>query len=389
MLTPYLSMMLPEAIRLRVVGRALVHHRRRAVGEDSVDDVAVAGDPADVGRAQVGVVLLQIEDPATGGVRVHHVAAGRVHDALRLAGRAARVENEERVLGIERLGGADVAGSAHQVVPPVIAPAAHVDGVAGALHHHDRLHAGRFRQRRVDVLLQRHDPAAPVAAVGGDDDARLRVVHAVAQRLGAETAEDDAVRRADARAGQHGDGHLGDHRHVETDAVALGDAERLEDVGEARHLALQVGEGQHPAVARLALPDDRRLVAPRRLHVAIEAVVGEIGGRADEPLREGRFPVQHLRPRLEPVQLGGGLRPEGLRVGRGRGAQRLPLRRALDERLLAEFGTGRKDARLLEDRFDVLRRCHRSPLAAEFIQDLPPAPSLLKAGGVPKSSLET
>ena len=45
----------PPAVAAGRVGRALVHHRRGAVGERAVDDVAVAGDPADVGRAPVDV----------------------------------------------------------------------------------------------------------------------------------------------------------------------------------------------------------------------------------------------------------------------------------------------------------------------------------------------
>ena len=59
---------LPEAILLRPVGRAFVHHHRRAVGQRTVDDVAVAGDPADVGRAPVDVLVLQVEDPLGRGV---------------------------------------------------------------------------------------------------------------------------------------------------------------------------------------------------------------------------------------------------------------------------------------------------------------------------------
>ena len=53
---------LPEAIFARMIGRALVHHDARAVRERAVDDVAVAGDPADVGGAPVDVVVVQIED---------------------------------------------------------------------------------------------------------------------------------------------------------------------------------------------------------------------------------------------------------------------------------------------------------------------------------------
>ena len=93
----------PEAILLRPVGRAFVHQHRRAVRQRAVHDVAVAGDPADVGGAPVHVVVPQIEDPLRRRVRADEIAAGRVDDALRLAGRAGRVEDVEHVLGVHRL----------------------------------------------------------------------------------------------------------------------------------------------------------------------------------------------------------------------------------------------------------------------------------------------
>ncbi len=37
-------------------------------------------------------------------IRLRHVTAGRVHNALRFAGRAAGVQHEERMFGVERLG---------------------------------------------------------------------------------------------------------------------------------------------------------------------------------------------------------------------------------------------------------------------------------------------
>ena len=91
----------------------------------------------------------------------------------------------------------------------------------------------------------------------------LCVVDAIAQRLGAEAAEHHAVDRADARARQHRDGQLRDERQVDRDAIALLHAERLEDVGELADLAVQIEVGQRPAIARLAFPDERGLVAAR------------------------------------------------------------------------------------------------------------------------------
>ena len=54
-----------------------------------------------------------------------------------------------------------------------------------------------------------------------------------------EAAEDDVVRRADPRAGEHRDDDLGDHRQVDPDDVALPDAAVLQRVGEALDVAVE------------------------------------------------------------------------------------------------------------------------------------------------------
>ena len=66
------------------------------------------------------------------------------------------------------------------------------DGRArAALDDDDVLDRRRVFQRLVGHLLERHDLAAAVAAVRGDEQLALRVVDAIAQRFGAEAAEDD------------------------------------------------------------------------------------------------------------------------------------------------------------------------------------------------------
>jgi hypothetical protein len=52
---------LPEAARIGIGRHALEHQRRRAVRERAVDDVAVAGDPADIGGAPEDVALVVVE----------------------------------------------------------------------------------------------------------------------------------------------------------------------------------------------------------------------------------------------------------------------------------------------------------------------------------------
>ena len=147
-------------------------------------------------------------------------------------------------------------------------------------------------ERLVDGRLEADGLAAPPAAVGGDDQLRLGVVDAVRQRLGAEAAEDDRVRRPEPRAGEHRDRQLGDHRHVDRDPVAGPDAELLERVGGLLDLAQEVGVGQRPGVARLADPVVGDLVAEAVGDVAVEAVVADVQLAAGEPLRERAGPTR-------------------------------------------------------------------------------------------------
>ena len=65
------------------------------------------------------------------------------------------------------------------------------------------------------------DPlAVAMIAVSVDEHAAAGIGGAQAARFSAESAEDHGMNHAEARAGQHGDGQLGNHRHVNGDAVA-------------------------------------------------------------------------------------------------------------------------------------------------------------------------
>ena len=95
------------------------------------------------------------------------------------------------------------------------------------LHDDDVLDGRRVLERLVGRLLQRHDLAAPISAVGGNQHGGVRVVDAVAQRLRAEAAEDDAVHRAEPCTREHRDRQLRDERQIQRDAIALAHAERF------------------------------------------------------------------------------------------------------------------------------------------------------------------
>ena len=154
---------LPEARKVGPVGRALIHQHRGAVLQRAVDDIGVAGDPADIGRAPVDVFVAQVEDIFGGEVGLHRVAAGGVDQALGLAGGAGGVEDVERMFGIERLGGAVGRGRRDQVVPPDVAACGHVDCAAGAFVDDDVLHGGAGGHGFIDGLLELDLVAAAVA----------------------------------------------------------------------------------------------------------------------------------------------------------------------------------------------------------------------------------
>ena len=111
---------LPEAVEIGKVRRALVHERGDAVLQDSVDDVGVSCDPADVGRAPVDVVLFEIEDQLAGQIGLDGIAAGRMYQALGLAGGARGVKDVQRIFGVQLLSRAIRRCSCHQIVPPVV-----------------------------------------------------------------------------------------------------------------------------------------------------------------------------------------------------------------------------------------------------------------------------
>ena len=195
---------LPETAGIGEGGHALEQQGGGARQQRTIDQVAVSGDPAHIGRTPVDVALLVLEHVAERVVRVHHVAAAGVHHALRLAGAAAGVQNEQRVLRVHHLRLAVLVHVLQLVVQPHIAALLHRGRPPQALGHDHLLHAGAGLQRLVHHPLHGDLLVAAVQAVAGKHHRGLCVLYAVAQALRAEAAEHHAVDRTDACARQHG-----------------------------------------------------------------------------------------------------------------------------------------------------------------------------------------
>src|SRR5258706_11938001 len=117
----------PETIGLRTIRRPFIHETGGAALQWAVYDVAVPGDPADVGGTPAGVFVAHIKNEFRRGISANRVATGGMHNTLGLSRRAGGGKDVEGVYGIERFRGTVVGAFGHYLMPPVVASARCVD----------------------------------------------------------------------------------------------------------------------------------------------------------------------------------------------------------------------------------------------------------------------
>ncbi len=156
---------------VRIVGHALEQQGDGTVGQGAVQDVAVAGYPAEVSGAPVDVTVVVVKHILVGHGGVHHVTPGGVQHALGRTGGAGGVEHEQRVFRVHRLRIALRRRGLHQVLITEVTtfgPGHRL--IAGAGHHDDRLDVGRFlvTQSGVHVFLERNGSATTQPFISSD-----------------------------------------------------------------------------------------------------------------------------------------------------------------------------------------------------------------------------
>jgi hypothetical protein len=122
-----------------------------------------------------------VEDQLVREAGVDEVAASRVEHAFGLAGGAAGVEDEERVLRVHHFRFARLRRARNSFVVPNVAAFGPGDVAPGAAHHEHGLHAGAAFEGLVGVVLEWDGPPTPQPFVGGDDHRRVTVEDAVGQ----------------------------------------------------------------------------------------------------------------------------------------------------------------------------------------------------------------
>ncbi len=312
----------PERAGVRRADRlAFVENGRAAVDQRRVDDVGMADHPADVGGGPPYFARFDAVEIFHRPFERDHVSAIVAHDALRPTGGARRVEYVERIGGGDRHAVVNRAGVNERVVAqarPVVVAAAD-QGRLGLRALQDQTGAGlvcRKRNRFVEQRLVADDAAGLDAATRRQDHFRLGVVDPGGEFARGKAAKHYRMNSADAGAGEHGDHRLRYHRHIENDAIALADAEIAQHGGE--HLRF----GHQPVVADGAfrsgergIVDDRRLLAAPCGDVAIDRVKASVADATRKPATVNPgVRVEHGLRLFEPVDVGGGFRPETLRI---------------------------------------------------------------------------
>src|ERR1700758_957243 len=236
----------------------------------------MTGNPADVSHAPVNVFGMNVLIILGGTGDIGEVATGAMLAAFRFAGGAAGVHQEERVFGVHGN------GLDHSV--PIILEDLVDEKVA--LHNHGRVGSVPVRvalpyEDLVDMLafllcgfngeigtgFVVHPTSVAVVAVGIDEDAAAGICRAKSTSFPRKSTEDYRVDDTKPCTSKHGDGQLGNHRHVNGDAVTLLQAGTIAEHGGDlidATIELLIGDDDMMLIFRFRNEDQRRFVLPFR-----------------------------------------------------------------------------------------------------------------------------
>jgi len=169
----------PEPAEIRIIGNAFEKDAGVTVAQRAVNNVAVTGDPSDVGGAPVSVFFPHVKSELLGHGGIQQVAGLGVDDALGLPGRTGGVKDEQRIFRVHFFGLAVTVRFGHQFFVPDISAFLHVNGCSGAFHNHHGFHAGTLSHGLVAGVFLGNGFGAAVGAVAGNNDFRAGIVDAV------------------------------------------------------------------------------------------------------------------------------------------------------------------------------------------------------------------
>ena len=275
---------LPESPGIGIGRHTLEHQADRAIAQRPINDVAVTGDPTDIGGTPVDLAILVIEYQLVGHRRLQQVTGGAVQHAFRLAGGARGIKNEQWIVGIHRLGFANVAGIGQRLVIPDITAILPCHLATATLDDDRCMHMRALLQRLVGIGLKWQRLAGTNRLVGSDQALTVRIENPAGQGIRRECTEHDGVHRTDAGTGQHRDRGFRNHRHVNRDSVTFFDTAIFQYIGEFADIGMHFAVGNFLVFTGIiAFPKDGDLVSAG-IQMTVETVVGDVQLTTQEPL---------------------------------------------------------------------------------------------------------
>ena len=203
------------------MGRRSLRQQDRRAQRQRAHDLPRPHDPAQVGDPMEHFAGMQVD--LVGHLLAHldQEPAVHVQHALRTAGRAARVADEQRMLGVEGLRGKRLVRLCLAKLLPVVIAADMPRGIVSRqpTPDDDRSHTGLLG-RPVGDLLHRHDLPLAEEPVRGQEHLHAGIGQTRGHRLGPEAAEDRHPDRADLRTRHHRRDGFRRHRQEDADRVA-------------------------------------------------------------------------------------------------------------------------------------------------------------------------
>ena len=304
----------PGPSRIGIGGNSFVQNTGGGQGQWPIDDIGMARDPADVGHAPIDIFGMDVLNIFGGPGHIGQIASDAVLTALGLTRCSARVHHKERIL--RRQGNRVDSNSLivlQHLVREVVTPFNHrglggvfsrvasenqnlVDTLALLLGH---LHGD------IGVLLVIQQLTRAIVAIDGDQDTASGVGDPLAAGFPTESPIDFRMDHPQSGTGQHGNGKLGGHRHMQCDSIPRLQPGKVSEKCRQLidpHIEFLKSEGHMGLILGLRHKNKGRLVFVL-LEVSIDAVVAGIDLAPHEPLPAGSITgIQRGVPILVPAE---------------------------------------------------------------------------------------
>ena len=119
---------LPIAVRIGIGGNTLKHGGGGTIGQRTIHDVGVPGDPSNIRGTEIYILFVIIKNVFMGDRSVDHVATSGMEYSLGLPGGSGGVENKKRILRIHLLARTIRGRTCHRLIPPQSPALLHITG---------------------------------------------------------------------------------------------------------------------------------------------------------------------------------------------------------------------------------------------------------------------